>query len=129
MAGQRLLSSELTAPQADRTGRVAAAHPTLHQGVLEALTSNLPQRVGPWRDDDGRLRLSFIAPLAAETHQPAVVVLHHTPPAHLHHTPPAHLHPTLRDWPVPQQTAEAFLFRPDPMPRCASVCRCRTETS
>lgn len=102
--GQRLFGSELRAPQGNAPAATSAP-PVLHQGVLEALTGNRPLRVGPWRNAQGRLQISFIAPLAAESHRPAAVVLHHEPSEYLH--------PTLRDWPVPQQTAETLLFRAD----------------
>lgn len=102
--GQRLFGSNLHATPT-MAPDAAQAPPVLHQGVLQALTSNQPLRVGPWRNAQGQLQISFIAPLAAESHRPAAVVLHHEPSEYLH--------PTLRDWPVPQETAETLLFRAD----------------
>ncbi len=75
----------------------------LHLEVLQALTLREPMRAGPWRDAQGRLRLAFVGPLAAETPYPAVLVLHVDPPDTLH--------PALIDWPLPQKSAETFLFR------------------
>ncbi len=64
-----------------------------------------PVRVGPWFDSTGQLRLAFLVPVAADSDSPAVVVLHLDPPPHVH--------PSLANWPVAQQTAEAFLFTRD----------------
>ena len=79
--------------------------PTLHLEVLRALTLAEPRRAGPWRDGQGRLRLAFVAPLAGDSPHPAALVLHVDPPDYLH--------PALTDWPLPQKSAEAFLFRQD----------------
>jgi PAS domain S-box-containing protein len=79
--------------------------PTLHLAVLRALTMGEPMRAGPWRDATGTLRLAFVGPLAGETAHPAALVLHIDPPEYLH--------PALTDWPLPQKSAEAFLFRQD----------------
>ncbi|MBI2746842.1 MAG: EAL domain-containing protein [Burkholderiales bacterium] len=79
--------------------------PTLHLAVLRALTLGEPMRAGPWRDATGTLRLAFVGPLAGETAHPAALVLHIDPPEYLH--------PALTDWPLPQKSAEAFLFRQD----------------
>ncbi len=81
------------------------ADPTLHLEVLQALTLGEPKRAGPWRDPQGRLRLAFVGPLAADSHHPAALVLHIDPPDYLH--------PALTDWPLPQKSAETFLFRQD----------------
>ncbi len=79
--------------------------PTLHLAVLRALTLGQPMRAGPWRDATGTLRLAFVGPLAGDTAHPAALVLHIDPPEYLH--------PALTDWPLPQKSAEAFLFRRD----------------
>jgi diguanylate cyclase (GGDEF)-like protein/PAS domain S-box-containing protein len=79
--------------------------PTLHLEVLRALTLGEPRRAGPWRDGQGRLRLAFVAPIAGDSPHPAALVLHVDPPDYLH--------PALTDWPLPQKSAEAFLFRQD----------------
>jgi len=79
--------------------------PTLHLEILRALTVGEPRRAGPWRDGQGRLRLAFVAPLAGDSPHPAALVLHVDPPDYLH--------PALTDWPLPQKSAEAFLFRQD----------------
>jgi len=79
--------------------------PTLHQAVLRAITLGAPLRVGPWRDAGGRLRLAFVGPLASDSPHPGALVLHIDPPECLH--------PALTDWPLPQKSAEAFLFRED----------------
>jgi diguanylate cyclase (GGDEF)-like protein/PAS domain S-box-containing protein len=81
------------------------SHPTLHQALLEALTSNQAMHAGPWRDPDGVLRLAFVAPLAAETAWPAVMVLHLDPPDYLH--------PALKPGALPMRTADIFLYRAD----------------
>jgi diguanylate cyclase (GGDEF)-like protein/PAS domain S-box-containing protein len=79
--------------------------PTLHLAVLRALTLGQPMRAGPWRDASGALRLAFVGPLAGDTTHPAAVVLHIDPAESLH--------PALTDWPLPQKSAEAFLFTQD----------------
>lgn len=79
--------------------------PTLHLAVLRALTLGQPMRAGPWRDAAGTLRLAFVAPVASDSTYPAALVLHIDPPEYLH--------PALTDWPLPQKSAEAFLFRRD----------------
>lgn len=81
------------------------ADPNLHQAVLESLTSNQALRAGPWRDSDGTLRMAFLAPLAADSAWPAVMVLHVDPPEYLH--------PALDARPLPVKTADLFLFRQD----------------
>ena len=103
--GRRWLNTVVSAAEEGVVGLAPLAHLTLHQGVLEAITIDRPVRVGPWRDADGRLWLSFVAPLAPHSHVPAAVILHHELGPYLH--------ATLRDWPVPQQTAEVLLFRTD----------------
>ncbi|GAB3192383.1 putative bifunctional diguanylate cyclase/phosphodiesterase [Hydrogenophaga aquatica] len=75
----------------------------LREGVNAALESGLPQRVGPWLDASGTVRLAFLAPFALDGDHPAVVVLHVDPPIHFH--------PALQSWPVPHQSAESILFR------------------
>jgi len=79
--------------------------PELLAGLRQAIAQGGPVRVGPWRDQAGQLRLAFLAPVALDSRQPAVVVLHLDPKPHLH--------PALANWPLPQRTAEAFLFRRD----------------
>ncbi len=81
------------------------ADPTLHLEVLRALTLGEPMRAGPWRDAQGRLRMAYVGPLASETQFPAALVLHVDPPDTLH--------AALTDWPLPQKSAETFLFRQD----------------
>ena len=77
----------------------------LQAGIRQAIAQAGPVRVGPWRDGTGQLRLAFLAPIAQNSPQPAVVVLHLDPKPHLHSS--------LAQWPLPQRTAEAFLFRRD----------------
>ncbi len=103
--GHRALGNAVEAPLPASPAQTPFADPTLHHGALVALTHNEVQRVGPWRDADGTLRLAFLAPLAADSAWPAVLVLHVDPPEFLH--------PALRDWPLPQQSAESVLFRQD----------------
>jgi diguanylate cyclase (GGDEF)-like protein/PAS domain S-box-containing protein len=79
--------------------------PALHVEVLRALTLSEPRRAGPWRDAQGRLRLAFVGPVAGDTAYPATLVLHIDPQDYLH--------PALTDWPLPQKSAETFLFRLD----------------
>ncbi|MFN4004213.1 MAG: EAL domain-containing protein [Hylemonella sp.] len=81
----------------------ALVEPGLHRAVLNALTADQPLHHGPWRDADGQLWFSLVAPLAAPSHRPAAVVLHHAIGADLH--------PTLGVWPLPQRSAEFVLVR------------------
>ncbi|MFC7409172.1 EAL domain-containing protein [Hydrogenophaga atypica] len=83
-------------------GPTHAQEPEIKAGLARALQLNSTERVGPWTDSSGQLRLAFLAPVAADSESPAVVVLHLDPPPHLH--------PALAQWPLPQETAEAFLF-------------------
>jgi diguanylate cyclase (GGDEF)-like protein/PAS domain S-box-containing protein len=103
--GLRWFSSQpaLGAPVGDGSAAPPAVEPALHQAVRQALMQAAPQRLGPWRDDEGRLWLSIVAPLATSSPWPAAVMLHH-PIAGV-------LHPTLADWPLPQHSAELVLFR------------------
>ncbi len=83
-------------------GPTLTQEPELKAALARALQHNRTERAGPWKDGSGQLRLAFLAPVAADSGTPAVVVLHLDPPAHLH--------PALAQWPLPQNTAEAFLF-------------------
>jgi diguanylate cyclase (GGDEF)-like protein/PAS domain S-box-containing protein len=103
--GHVTLDNRVQTPLPSSPQATPFAHPTLHRGVLESLTSNRPMRVGPWRDADGRLRLAFLAPLAADSAYPATMVLHVDPPEHLH--------ASLLPRPLPIRTADIFLYRQD----------------
>ena len=74
----------------------------LQTALKLALQQRRTSRAGPWTDATGQLRLAFVVPVAAASDTPGVVVLHLDPPPHVH--------PALASWPVPQQSAEAFLF-------------------
>jgi diguanylate cyclase (GGDEF)-like protein/PAS domain S-box-containing protein len=102
--GHVALNSAIQALPASPQG-APDAHPTLQQAVLEALTTNQPQRAGPWRNADGKLRLAFVAPLAAESAWPAALVLHLDPPEYLH--------PALKALPLPIKTADLLVYRPE----------------
>jgi len=102
--GRLRLDSTVPTPSGTRQAPVYV-HPTLHAAVLEALTTNRPQRAGPWRDAQGQLRLAFVAPIAADSAWPAAMVLHADPPEYLH--------PTMRLRQLPIETADIFLFRAD----------------
>lgn len=103
--GYKVLDSSLPDLMPARPQGASLADPTLHLAVLESITLGEPMRAGPWRDASGTLRLAFVAPIAGDSAHPAALVLHIDPPEHLH--------PALTDWPLPQQSAEAFLFRQD----------------
>ena len=77
------------------------ADPVLKSGVQEVLLTGHSLRVGPWRDTQGEMRLAILCPVMGN--YPMVVALHLDPPESLL--------PTLGDWPIPQKTAESFLFR------------------
>lgn len=85
------------------------ADAVLAEGVQRALRENHSLRVGPWRDAQGRLRLAFVGPISA----PADIAVRPDRAAALvlHIDPSSYLHPTLGDWPMLQQSAEAVLFR------------------
>lgn len=94
--GERLWGSE-HAPQ--------QAAPVLRATVAAAARSGRVQRVGPYRDVDGQVRLDYVVPLAAGAGPPGLLVLH----AGLAHW----LYPTLQTWPVPSASGESLLFRRD----------------
>ncbi len=79
--------------------------PELKAGLARALQNNSPLRVGPWIDPTGQIRLAFLAPVAAGSEAPAVVVLHLDPSPHVF--------ASLATWPLPQESAESILFTRD----------------
>lgn len=85
-----------------RPNEAPAIDATLNVAVQSAIQFKQPQRLGPWLDAHGEMRMAFIAPIATETATPAAMVLHVDPPKYLH--------PALMEWPLPQETAETFLF-------------------
>lgn len=103
--GHRVFDSQRMDRTPDRVENTPFADPTLHLEILRALTVGEQRRAGPWRDTQGRLRLAFVGPLAGDSPYPAALVLHIDPPDYLH--------PALTDWPLPQKSAETFLFRQD----------------
>ena len=103
--GHRIFDSNEPERLLGRVEDAPLTEPALHLEILRALTVNEPRRAGPWRDGQDRLRLAFVAPLAADTQHPVALVLHVDPPDYLH--------PALTDWPLPQKSAETFLFRQD----------------
>jgi signal transduction histidine kinase len=94
--GQRLWGSQL-APQQPAPALLVAAAAAAHSGRV--------QRVGPYRDIDGQLRLDYITPLASGAGPHGLVVLH----ADLAHW----LYPALQTWPVPSPSGESLLLRRD----------------
>ncbi|MBI5558316.1 MAG: PAS domain-containing protein [Deltaproteobacteria bacterium] len=61
-------------------------------------------RLGPYRDQGGRLHIDFIVPLSGGDRKPPPVVVLYADPAH-------YLLPTLQAWPTPSSTGEIMLFR------------------
>jgi len=102
-SGLRRMRLQSDAGALEMTDQPQPAPALLHQGVLRALELDYPVRVGPWRDDQGRVWLSFVAPLAPQSHAPAATALH------LPIT--TDLHPALRSWSLPWHSAETEVFR------------------
>jgi PAS domain S-box-containing protein len=76
--------------------------PVLMEALKVAARENSVQRVGPYLGQAGNVHLDLVVPLAG----PAPVVI-------LHASPDEWLYPTLRDWPVPSDSAEILLIRRD----------------
>ena len=77
----------------------------LRAALTRALADNRPQHAGPWRDAGNTLRLAFVA-LIGEPEQARGLVVLHT-------DPDEDVHPALQGWPLPNRSAEAFLFTRD----------------
>ena len=52
-------------------GPTHAQEPEIKAGLARALQLNSTERVGPWTDSSGQLRLAFLAPVAADSGTPA----------------------------------------------------------
>lgn len=79
--------------------------PVLRTALTRALVDGTAQHVGPWRDASNTLRLAFVGLIANPAGSPALVVLHIDPDDDVH--------PALKGWPLPNRSAEAFLFTRD----------------
>ncbi|MDD4880056.1 MAG: PAS domain-containing protein, partial [Gallionellaceae bacterium] len=94
--GTRLLGSPL-AP--------ANIAPLLQDAARQTIADQRTRLAGPYRDQDGRLRLDFLALLAPAGVPPALVVLETDPNGWLYRT--------LQDWPTPSASGETLIFRRD----------------
>jgi diguanylate cyclase (GGDEF)-like protein/PAS domain S-box-containing protein len=100
--GRSIFDSLLPDRPPYRPSEAPSIDATLNAAVQDALHFKQPQRLGPWLDAQGEMRMAFISPVATDTATPAAMVLHVDPPKYLH--------PALLEWPLPQETAETFLF-------------------
>ncbi|MGB0127685.1 MAG: cache domain-containing protein, partial [Rhodocyclaceae bacterium] len=92
--GEPLWDSANSSLNADRVLRAAAR---------EAVASHTIGQIGPYRDENGRVNLDFIAPVAGIPGQAPAVVLRVDPEDYLY--------PLLKAWPVPSTSGETLLFR------------------
>ncbi|MFA5083651.1 MAG: PAS domain S-box protein, partial [Hydrogenophilaceae bacterium] len=79
--------------------------PLLQDAARQTVADRRTRLVGPYRDQDGRLRLDFLALLAPAGVPPALVVLETDPTGWLYRT--------LQAWPTPSASSETLIFRRD----------------
>jgi PAS domain S-box-containing protein len=87
----------------DSRGPAPGNNPELRAAALKAAADRQVSRLGPYRDQAGRLRLEFIAPLTSGGDSPPTVVMSVDPAEFFF--------PNLQSWPVPSRSGEIVLFR------------------